>query len=159
NDTAREVAPQLVGNGAPAAQTEVVVVDPQACVRCADGTVGEVWVSGPGVTLGYWGLPDETERTFKARVVGVADRVYLRTGDLGFVRDGDLFIVGRLKDLIIVRGQNYYPEDLEASVESAHEQIRRGSVAAFAVDRADERLVVMIEAPHKQLNATQDLDG
>jgi len=154
-----EDARSLVGNGAPTSHTEIAIVDPDTSAPCSEGTVGEVWVSGPSVALGYWGRPEETEHTFKARLAGVGNRVYLRTGDLGFLHSEDLFVVGRLKDLIIVRGQNYYPEDLEATVASSHPAIRRGGVTAFAVDRADERLVVMVEGPHKQLSATQDLDS
>ncbi len=109
--------------------------------------VGEIWVSGRSVALGYWNLPAETEHAFQARPLGSNEGPFLRTGDLGFLRDGELFVTGRLKDLIIIRGRNYYPQDIEESMASAHPALRPGCGVAFAVERdGEEQLVVVQEA-------------
>jgi acyl transferase domain-containing protein/acyl-CoA synthetase (AMP-forming)/AMP-acid ligase II/acyl carrier protein len=138
-------AVRLVGCGRAWGEQRVRVVDPETRTACADGTVGEVWISGRNVASGYWRNPEATEATFGARLSGEAG-AFMRTGDLGFFRGGELFITGRLKDMIILRGQNVYPQDIERSAEEAHPKVRPGCVAAFAVDVADEeRLVAVAE--------------
>ena len=102
----------LVGCGRPWMDHEVLIVDPETHVPCAPGSVGEIWVAGPSVARGYWNRPDESRRDFEARL-STQEGPYLRTGDLGFFHDGQLFITGRLKDLLIVRGRNFYPHDIE----------------------------------------------
>jgi amino acid adenylation domain-containing protein len=125
---------------------EVAIVDRESGRRCGDGAVGEILVAGPSVARGYWRRATETVETFQARVEGQPRTRYLRTGDLGFVQNGDLFVTGRLKDMVIVRGRNYYPQDIELSVEQAHPSLRPGGGAAFAVEEGDgERLVVVHE--------------
>jgi acyl-CoA synthetase (AMP-forming)/AMP-acid ligase II len=110
----------------------VRIINPQTHRACAPDEVGEIWVSSPTKALGYLGLEAETRHTFQARVAGDDDpREYLRTGDLGFFAGGELFITGRLKDLIIIRGRNLYPQDLEDSLRDAHPLIRPGGIAAF----------------------------
>ncbi|HEX6361125.1 fatty acyl-AMP ligase [Actinophytocola sp.] len=134
----------LVGCGTPAGQ-RVLVVDAETGVPVRDGTVGEVWVSGPNVATRYWRGTERSEHTFGGQVPGEPGR-WLRTGDLGLFVDGELFITGRLKDLIIVDGRNHYPQDIEYTVEHAHPAIRRHATAAFAVSTMDgERLVVLAE--------------
>ena len=128
----------LVGCGRAALGTEVVIVNPETLSPCANDEVGEVWVSGPGVAVGYWNRPVETERTFH--------RKFLRTGDLGFIRDSELFITGRLKDLIIIRGRNHYPQDIERAVQSSHLALKPEGGAAFSIElESEERLVVVHE--------------
>jgi len=112
----------LVGCGAPLPSVGVKIVDPATAVPCPPGRVGEVLVSGPSVAQGHWRRPDET---FQARPDGDGEP-YLRTGDLGFLHDGELFITGRLKELIIIRGRNHYPQDIERLAESSHEAIPDG---------------------------------
>ncbi|MBV7568370.1 non-ribosomal peptide synthetase [Pseudomonas sp. PDM27] len=107
----------------------VLIVDPVSLSEQADNTVGEVWASGPSIALGYWRNPEASAKTF----VRHAGQTWLRTGDLGFMRNGQLFITGRLKDMLIVRGHNLYPQDIEQTVESEVEVVRKGRVAAFAV--------------------------
>ncbi|HEU4873754.1 MAG TPA: AMP-binding protein, partial [Pyrinomonadaceae bacterium] len=134
----------LVGCGRAALGTEVVIVNPETLVRCASDEVGEIWVCGPGVAAGYWNRPEETESTFNARLTNGGR--FLRTGDLGFVRDGELFITGRLKDLIIIRGRNHYPQDIERAVQISHPALKPDGGAAFSVEfENEERLVVVQE--------------
>ncbi|MET0626409.1 MAG: MupA/Atu3671 family FMN-dependent luciferase-like monooxygenase [Pyrinomonadaceae bacterium] len=135
-----------VGCGAALPGQRLVVAHPESLKECEPGEVGEVWVSGPSVARGYWNRPDETERTFDARLADTGEGPFLRTGDLGFLRDGELFVVGRLKDLIIIRGRNLYPQDIEHTAEESHAALRPGCGAAFSVEEAgEERLVVVQE--------------
>ncbi|PHN54303.1 non-ribosomal peptide synthetase [Pseudomonas sp. ICMP 8385] len=108
----------------------VLIVEPQTLAELADNCVGEIWATGPSIAHGYWRNPEATAKTF----VSHAGRTWLRTGDLGFMRDGEVFITGRLKDLLIVRGHNLYPQDIEQTVEREVEVVRKGRVAAFAVN-------------------------
>ncbi|WP_247616514.1 fatty acyl-AMP ligase [Streptomyces sp. MK37H] len=143
----------VVSCGRTIGDTRVRVVDP-ATRRAADpDRVGEIWATGPCVAAGYAGRERESEETFRARIADDADTgAYLRTGDIGFVRDGELYITGRLKDLLVVKGRNHYPQDLEYSAERSHPALRPASAAAFAVDRGDrEALVVVIEADGRAL--------
>jgi acyl-CoA synthetase (AMP-forming)/AMP-acid ligase II len=124
-----------------------VMVDPETCRPAAPDQVGEVWVRGPSVAAGYFGRPDLTATTFEAGLAGGPG--YLRTGDLGFLRDGELYVTGRSKDLIIVAGLNHYPQDVELTVRRAYPAARQ--VAAFPVSHegADE-LVIVVEARHRE---------
>ncbi|MET0624410.1 MAG: AMP-binding protein, partial [Pyrinomonadaceae bacterium] len=141
----------LVGCGSAVDGQEVVVVDPETLSRCEPGRVGEIWVSGPSVAQGYWGQPEETERTFQARLAGSGEGPYLRTGDLGFLLGSELFVTGRLKDLIIIRGLNHYPHDIELTAERSHPSLRPGCGAAFSVEAGgEERLVVVQEVEHRR---------
>ena len=136
----------LVDCGAAPARARLQVVDPESAVPCAPGGVGEIWIAGPAVAAGYWGLPEATAASFGARTAD-GDGPWLRTGDLGFLGDGgELFVTGRIKDLIILRGRNHYPQDIELTVERSHPALRPGCGAAFAVDlEGEERLVVVQE--------------
>jgi acyl-CoA synthetase (AMP-forming)/AMP-acid ligase II len=139
-------AQTLVGCGATLLDQDVVIVDAESGERCPAGVVGEIWVAGRSVAQGYWQRPEESERTFCARLPG-DERDFLRTGDLGFLDEaGNLFVAGRIKDLIIVDGRNHYPQDIELTVERAHPAIRPGCTAAFPVtDAGQERVVVTAE--------------
>src|SRR5688572_23521462 len=137
---------RLVASGAPASGQTVRIVDPNTLSPCEDRRVGEIWVSGESVATAYWNKPEESRATFDASVRGDARR-YLRTGDLGFLDDGQLFVTGRLKDLIILSGRNYYPQDLELAAERSHPSLRPGHSAAFAMeqDSGPERLAMVLE--------------
>ncbi len=136
----------LVGCGRAQLNTKIVIVHPESLTQCAPDEVGEIWVSSPSVAQGYWNRPEETERTFQAYLADTGEGPFLRTGDLGFFKDGELFVTGRLKDLIIIGGRNLYPHDIELTVEQSHPAIRPGCCAAFSVDVADEeRLIVVAE--------------
>ena len=141
-----EGARSLVGCGGTLLDQEIVIVNPDAMTRCAADEVGEVWVSGPSVAQGYWKRPAESTHTFHAHLSD-GQGPYLRTGDLGFMRDGELFVTGRLKDLIIIRGLNHYPQDIEATVDRGNPALRAGAGAAFVVEiEGRERLVIVHEA-------------
>ncbi|MBD0395815.1 MAG: AMP-binding protein, partial [Microcoleus sp. C1-bin4] len=107
--------------------------------------VGEIWVAGLTVARGYWNRPEETEKTFQAYVSDTSEGPFLRTGDLGFLRDRELFITGRLKDLIIIRGRNLYPQDIERTAERSHPSLRQGAIAAFSVEVAGEEQLVIVQ--------------
>jgi acyl-CoA synthetase (AMP-forming)/AMP-acid ligase II len=140
----------LVGCGHPWLGQEVVIADPDARIRCPEDGVGEIWVRGPSVAKGYWNQPDETERTFSARLADTGEGPFLRTGDLGFVRDGELFVTGRLKDVLVIRGRNHYPQDIEATVQAVHPALRAGCGAAFETGPDGEpRLVVVQEVDRR----------
>ncbi|HEX3531246.1 MAG TPA: amino acid adenylation domain-containing protein [Thermoanaerobaculia bacterium] len=123
---------------------DVSIVDPERLEPVPPGAEGEIWVAGPSVARGYWNQPELSEQTFGARLAGREER-FLRTGDLGFLRDGRLFVTGRLKDLIIVRGRNHYPQDLELTAADSHQTLRGGAGAAFAVDTEHGEAVVVVQ--------------
>jgi 8-amino-7-oxononanoate synthase len=146
----------LVSCGVPAASDDVRIVDPETGEQLPTGRVGEIWLRGPSVARGYWNRPDLTESVFHARPAG-AGEPFLRTGDLGFVLDDELYVAGRLKDVIIIHGRNYHPQDIEQSVERAHPALLPGGGAAFGVEHDDEeRLVVLHEV---EVGAEIDLDA
>ncbi len=134
-----------VGCGEALIGEDMRIVDPHALSGCAEGQVGEIWVSGPNVAAGYWNDPARSEATFHASAADAPGRRFLRTGDLGFLAGGQLFITGRLKDLIIVRGRNYYPQDIELVAEGAHPALRRGASAAFTLTRDGGEELVLVQ--------------
>ncbi|MGL4593402.1 MAG: aminotransferase class I/II-fold pyridoxal phosphate-dependent enzyme [Thermoguttaceae bacterium] len=111
----------------------VAIVDPESCVECSDRVVGEIWVRGPSMARGYWEAPEATEQTFHAHIAETNEGPFMRTGDLGFVIDGELFVTGRIKDLMIVRGVNIYPQDVEATAQKVDPALRPLGGAAFMV--------------------------
>jgi amino acid adenylation domain-containing protein len=146
----------LIGCGRSLPDQQIVIADPRLATRCQPGQVGEIWVAGPSISQGYWAQVAETQQTFHAYLADTAAGPFLRTGDLGFIQDGELFITGRLKDLIVIRGRNHYPQDIELTVERSHRALRPGCGAAFAIEIAEaERLVVVqeVERPPSHLDA------
>ena len=144
-EESHERARKLVGCGAVLTDETVTIVDPQTHQALAGDQIGEIWVKSPSVGVGYYQRKEATERTFNA-FTDQGDGPYLRTGDLGFLYGGQLYVSGRLKDMIIVRGVNRYPQDIEETVERASEVVQAGSVAAFAMDyEGREQLVVVAE--------------
>ncbi len=136
----------------------VRVVDPDTCAECPQDVVGEIWVSGDNVAAGYWAKPAETERTFAGKIVapsaGTPQGPWLRTGDSGFISDGELFIIGRIKDLLIVRGRNHSPDDIEATIQ----EITGGRCAAIAVpDGGVEKLVTVLEVKRRGGGSLEDV--
>ncbi|MEG3438033.1 fatty acyl-AMP ligase [Pannus brasiliensis CCIBt3594] len=127
-------------------ETKIAIVDPDTLKRCAPDEVGEIWASDPSVAGGYWQREDATKETFQAYIADTGEGPFLRTGDLGFMLDGELFITGRIKDLIIVRGTNHYPQDIEWSVQHLDPVFRPDYGAAFSIeDGGEEQLVIVQE--------------
>ena len=136
----------MIGCGQSLGDQEVRIVDPETRVPCAPGRVGEIWVRGDSVARGYWERADDSERTFQARLAGSGEGPFLRTGDLGMLDAGELFVTGRRKDLLIIRGRNHYPQDIELTVERCDPGLRPGCGAAFSVEvDGEERLVIVHE--------------
>ncbi|MEG5173406.1 amino acid adenylation domain-containing protein [Microcoleus sp. B3-D7] len=134
----------LVGCGFPEFGTLVAIVNPESLTQCQPHEVGEIWVAGETVARGYWNRPEETEKTFQAYLSDTREGPFLRTGDLGFLRGGELFVTGRLKDMIIIRGRNLYPQDIERTAERSHPSLRPGAIAAFSVEVAGEEQLVIV---------------
>jgi thioester reductase-like protein len=137
---------ELVSCGKPLDGIQVRIVDPDSGAPVGDDGIGEIWVAGQSTCHGYWNRPELSQHVFGNSIAEDSNgaHAYLRTGDLGFLAAGELYVCGRLKDIIILRGQNYYPEDLEAAVEKSSEKIQTGSVAAFRGPDGEERLVVVV---------------
>jgi acyl-CoA synthetase (AMP-forming)/AMP-acid ligase II len=140
----------IVGCGQTRLEQKIVIVEPESLTRCPDGQVGEIWVSGLSVGQGYWNRPVETDRTFKAYLADTGEGWFLRTGDLGFLKDDELFVTGRLKDVMIIRGHNHYPGDIELTVEKSHPALRSGCGAAFTVDIEGQEQVVVVQEVERE---------
>ena len=148
----QENAQAIVGCGRTWLEQKILIVEPDTLKECPPDKIGEIWVKGENVAKGYWNNPEQTEKIFKAYLDDTGKGPFLRTEDLGFIKDGELFVTGRIKDLIIIRGRNHYPQDIELTVEKSHEALRSGCCAAFSVDvENEERLVVIQEVKPKGL--------
>ncbi|MBG1260706.1 alpha-hydroxyketone-type quorum-sensing autoinducer synthase [Nostoc commune] len=148
----QEQARHLVGCGLPMLDTKIVIVNPETLTRCTPDEVGEIWVSGSSVAQGYWNCSELTENTFCGYLVDIREGPFLKTGDLGFLRNGELFVTGRIKDLIIIRGRNYYPQDIELTLEQSHSSLRPTCSAAFGVEVAGvEQLAIAVEVERTHL--------
>ncbi|MEO0456977.1 MAG: fatty acyl-AMP ligase [Cyanobacteria bacterium P01_A01_bin.114] len=144
---------ETVGCGELVCETQVAIANPDTLTHCAPDEVGEIWVADPGVASGYWQRPDATVETFGAHFKDSGEGPFLRTGDLGFLKDGELFITGRIKDLIIIRGTNHYPQDIEWTVQQVHPAMRPDYGACFSIiEEGEERLIVVqeVERSHQQ---------
>lgn len=142
---------ELASCGTSLIDTRVKIVDPQTCQPCASDVVGEIWVAGRTVADGYWRRPQETQQTFRARLAD-GDGPWLRTGDLGFIHDGSLFVASRLKDLMIVGGRNFYCHDIEDSISACHSAIRMGRVFAAAIEGVDGEGILVGAEVHSGCN-------
>jgi thioester reductase-like protein len=139
-------ATQIVSCGTPLPGLDVKIVDPEGHFALKPERTGEIWVAGSGKCLGYWNNPELTQKQFRARLVDDTpyDDGYLRTGDIGFFHDGELYVCGRIKDMIILRGQNYYPHDIENAVEKSSSLIRHNCVAAFQIQEDSEPALAIV---------------
>jgi amino acid adenylation domain-containing protein len=136
----------FVGCGKCIRDLEIAIADPQTLTRCEPNRVGEIWVRGDSLAKGYWNRPETTESTFQAYLIEDQENYFLRTGDLGFLdEEGELFVTGRLKDLIIIRGRNLYPQDIELTAETSYDALRLGSNAAFTVEKNNEEKLVIVQ--------------
>lgn len=146
-----EEGQQLVGCGQQLPEQPVLIVHPETLTKCGAHQVGEIWLAGGSMAQGYWQRSAESAQTFQARLADTGEGPFLRTGDFGFVHDGHLFVTGRLKELIIIRGTNYYPQDIEVTVQQSHPVLRPYAGVAFSIEAgAAERLVIVqeVERPH-----------
>ena len=140
-----------VSNGHIIKGTDVKIVEPQTGLALPEGSEGEVWVCNPGsVSPGYWGNPEASQAVFGNRLLGDAERNYLRTGDLGFLRHGELFITGRVKDMIIIRGRNYYPQDIELAAAQAHPALASNASAAFAIEGEGPEALTVVQEVNRE---------
>ncbi len=155
---AKTQAKTLASCGVSFGGQRLTVVNPETAVECSTGEVGEIWVAGPSVAGGYWNQPDVTAHTFQAQLAGNGQETFLRTGDLGFLHDGELYVTGRLKDLIIIRGLNHYPQDIEQTAELSHAALRPGCSAAFSLEvESEERLVLVQEIQRNRTASDQEI--
>lgn len=142
---------QVVGVGQGWLDQQIRIVDPNSLTECSQGSVGEIWLAGTSIAQGYWNNPEKTAEAFNAYLADTTEGPFLRTGDLGFLQeDGELFVTGRLKDTIIIRGRNHYPQDIEQTVEKSHEALVASHSAAFAIEvSGEEKLVVLAEVERR----------
>ncbi len=149
----------LVSCGAAASSSLIAVIDPKTCLPSRPGEAGQIVVSGPSVAHGYWANVEETNASFRTREED-GGRQWLHTGDLGFLEEGELYVAGRLKDILIVRGQNYFPQDIEATVAGAHPAIGAAGVAAFSMAELEsDSVVVVFEVDRRWRHACEDIAG
>jgi acyl-CoA synthetase (AMP-forming)/AMP-acid ligase II len=154
NATDGEDAQVLVGCGYAMPESRLAIVNPDTCERLRPDMVGELWIAGPHVAQAYWENPEASEANLHAHIAGEPGD-WLRTGDLGFLDvEGQLFVTGRIKDMIIIRGMNHYPQDIELTVQNAHPALRQNGGAVFSVtdERGEEQLVVVQEVERTARN-------
>lgn len=135
----------IVGCGKTGHDQKLLIFNPETLRPLPDGQVGEIWLAGASVSPGYWNRPRETRETFGACPAGTTEANFLRTGDLGFIAEGEIFVTGRIKDMMIVRGQNHYPQDIEQTAQSSHPALRPNCGAAFLVEGAEQNLLVIVQ--------------
>ena len=138
------------GKGLPGQR--IAIVRPDTHRECPERIIGEIWIRSPSISQGYWKRPEQTRESFRARISRTREGPFLRTGDLGFFQNGELYVTGRLKDLIVIAGINHFPQDLEATAEAAHPAIRKGCTAAFSVqDGHEEKLAILTEVDETKI--------
>ena len=148
----------LVSSGSSRWEEQIIkIVNPESRQTLKDGEVGEIWISGGHIAVGYWQRPEQSNETFANYLDGHKDP-FLRTGDLGFMKEGELFVTGRSKDVIIVRGRNYYPQDIEQASEDSHNDVRRSGVVAFSYDDAGQEKVIICQELEKRAYRNPDVD-
>jgi acyl-CoA synthetase (AMP-forming)/AMP-acid ligase II/acyl carrier protein len=150
-------AKHFVGVGKAWLNTKIAIADPDTHKECNPDQIGEIWVSGGSVALGYWQQPEATKATFHANLVDNPEH-WLRTGDLGFVQGGELFVTGRIKDLLILWGRNHYPQDIEMTVQSSHPSLRIDSGAAFAIEQDHQECLVIVQEVERTALRELDVD-
>jgi len=147
----------LVNCGSPLGESEIAIVDPVTCERCEPDKIGEIWISGDHISREYWNRPEETAKILQAKIKDTNEGPFLRTGDLGFMYDGDLYVTGRLKDMIIIRGRNYYPQDIEFTVEKCHPAMQPGGGAAFYLQQDGYEQLVVVQEVRRQFEENDNL--
>lgn len=135
----------LVSSGNSMYAHQLLIVDPETELPCGSDQVGEIWIKGASVAKGYWKNPEKTQATFQAHLAGTGEGPFLRTGDLGFLDEGQLFVTGRMKNMMIIRGRNIYPHDVEATTQRSHPSLSVGRGAAFTVEVSNEEQLVIVQ--------------
>ncbi len=148
----------IVGCGTPAIDADIRIVNPETKLMSPESEVGEIWVSSASIAQGYWERPEATAETFQAHIAESGEGPFMRTGDLGFLWQGELFITGRIKDLLIIRGRNIYPQDVELAVERSHEAMRGGCTAAFSQTIDGVEQLVVVQEIKRTFLRTMDAD-
>ena len=148
----------LVSCGMGLNDQKIAIANPETSVSCQPGEVGEIWVSGSSIAQGYWRQPQITKETFGAYLLDTKEGPFLRTGDLGFIDRGELFFTGRLKDMIVIKGRNHYPQDIEKTVEDTNSWIRPSCVASFSVNiQGEEKLIVLAEVERRYWSSNRSV--
>jgi len=145
SDISHEGTQNMVSSGHVWTDHEVIIVNQETLTKVEENIVGEVWARGSSIAQGYWKNPEKTEEDFHAYISDTKEGPYLRTGDLAFLHEKELYITGRAKDLLIIRGRNYYPQDIELAVGNAHEAVALGNAAAFSLDIDDKEQLVIVQ--------------
>ncbi|MDB9450974.1 type I polyketide synthase [Dolichospermum circinale] len=159
SDISSPLSRVFVGVGRPYMDTTVMIVNPESLTPSKQSEVGEIWISGGSVAAGYWNRPQATQETFQSALKDGGEGCFLRTGDLGFLSNGELFVTGRLKDVIIISGRNHYPQDIELTVENSHPALRSNCSAAFAIEmQTGECLVIACEVERTHLRHLNTLE-
>ncbi|MEO1370366.1 MAG: AMP-binding protein, partial [Acidobacteriota bacterium] len=148
----------LIGCGGSEIDTKIVIANPETMTICEPDQVGEIWLSGPVVAGGYWNRSEQTDETFHAYLQDTGEGPFLRTGDAGFLQQDELFVTGRLKDLVIIRGTNHYPQDIELTVQESHPALRPDGAAAFSVDVDDEERLVVVQEIERTARRRLDVE-
>lgn len=149
----------IIGCGKAWLDGKIAIVDPKTLKRCAPDRIGEIWASGSGIAKGYWQLPEDSDRAFGAYIDETQERPFLRTGDLGFLADGELFITGRLKDMMVFWGFNHYPQQIEQTVQQCHPALRSNSGAAFAVEVGGEERLAIAQEVERSYRQSLDVEA
>lgn len=158
NSTNSTNTSHFVGCGRAWLDTQIAIVDPETLEQVSSDRIGEIWVKSPSVARGYWNQPEKTKETFQAYLQNTQEGPFLRTGDLGFFKFNELFITGRIKDLIVIRGRNYYPQDIEFTVEKCHVSLRGNSGAAFAVEIDGKEKLIVVQEIKREYIRKIDID-
>ncbi len=153
-----ESTKKIVSCGRAGSDEKIIIVNPETLTECSANQVGEIWVSSPSVAQGYWNRPEATAETFHNYLKDTNEGPFLRTGDLGFLLDDELFVTGRIKDLIIIRGSNHYPQDIELTVDRSHQALRPSCGAAFSVEVASEEKLVIVQEVQESYLEQLDVD-
>ncbi|MGC9524447.1 MAG: fatty acyl-AMP ligase [Limnospira sp.] len=149
----------IVSCGQPRLNTTVKIVDPHSLTECPEGRVGEIWIDGPGVAKGYWNLPEQTRQTFQAALADTGQFPFLRTRDLGFIHRGELFVTGRLQEVLVFWGINHYPQNLEETIQDCHPALKVNGGAAFSVELDGENRLVIAHEVDRDYRHNLDVDA
>lgn len=158
SEKSNEGTKEVVSCGKIGEGIDVKIVDPKSLEECTNQKIGEIWISSQGVAKGYWNNPTVSDSTFRSYLSNNGDGPFLRTGDLGFISESELYVVGRLKNLIIIDGKNHYPHDIESIIESSHPAVFPGGSAVFSIDEnGKEKVIAVAEIQHRMLDSLEEL--